>query len=73
MTNGITERVNQTLQEKLKKYVNEKGDDWDLYIEQCVFNCNAEWHSKLKMSPFKALYCRENIFTVEYNFDSIKI
>lgn len=72
MTNGITERVNQTLQEKLKKYVNEKGDDWDLYIEQCVFNYNAEWHSTLKMSPFKALYCRDPIFPVEYNYGSIK-
>ena len=44
--NGLVERYNQTLQNMLIKYVNEKQDLWDEFLDTSVFayNTSVQWH-----------------------------
>lgn len=55
-TDGHTERVNRTLEEVLRHYVNGRQDDWDSFLGQVEFALNSAWHSSIKCSPFYAMY-----------------
>ncbi|KAI6653469.1 hypothetical protein LOD99_11499, partial [Oopsacas minuta] len=57
-TNGQRERDNRTLKSALVKLVNEKGDDWDMYILGILFAYHTSINASTKCTPFQVMYCR---------------
>jgi len=58
-TNGLTERLNQTLSRSLIKIINEDQDDWDKKLDSILFAYRAAKHRTTGYSPFFMLYHRE--------------
>jgi hypothetical protein len=52
-TNGGTERVNQTIEDFLRCFVNEKSNDWDEWLDLAEFAYNSRVHESTKLSPFQ--------------------
>jgi hypothetical protein len=55
-TNGQTERVNQTLEQYLRHYVNFQQDDWAGLLPMAQFAYNNAMHATTKETPFFANY-----------------
>ena len=81
-TNGQRARDNRTLKDALSKVSNEKGDDWDEYIQGILFAYSTSIHASIKITPFKAMYHRdaklpldpkqpEDIIDGEATFDAV--
>ena len=60
-TNGLDERMNQTVTKALIKYVDTEEDDWDEYLDAILFSYRTSIHAstKYKMKGFQntALGC----------------
>ena len=41
-TNGLDERINQTLRKRLSKFVNEKQDNWNEYLEEVAYSMRTQ-------------------------------
>ena len=54
MGHGLIERVNRVVKPNLAKFVNDKEDDWDLYLK--ISSYNNSYHSSIGMSPYEARY-----------------
>ncbi|POM68640.1 Gag-pol Polyprotein [Phytophthora palmivora] len=52
--NGITERVNQTIENFLRAFNNSNCDDWDTMLSLAEFAYNSRYQDSIKMSPFQA-------------------
>ena len=55
-TDGQTERMNRTLEEMLRAYVNGAGDDWDRKLGMAEFHYNNSLHSSTRETPFLLNY-----------------
>ena len=52
------------------KYVNEKKEDWDVYIDCHVFAYNTAKHASSLYSPFEVMFGRKNkIVPVELSYN----
>jgi hypothetical protein len=57
-TDGQTERVNQILEDMLRKHVMHQPKKWEDYLPLVEFAYNNGYQESLKMSPFEFLYGR---------------
>ena len=71
-SNGQDERFNQTLQRQLLKYVDEKQNTWDLYIESVLFSYRVSVQDSTKQIPFYLVYGRQARLPVDLQVKSIK-
>ena len=55
---GLSERVNQVIEDMLRMYVMDQPSRWESYLYLVEFAYNNGYHASLKMSPFEALYGR---------------
>lgn len=55
-TDGQTERMNRTLEQMLRSYVNYKTNDWDDYLVNCEIAYNNSIQSSTGYSPFYLNY-----------------
>ena len=55
-SDGQTERMNRTMEEMLRAYVNEQGNDWDLHLPSCQFSYNTSVQSSTGLTPFRLSY-----------------
>ena len=55
-SDGQTERMNRTMEEMLRSYVNERGDDWDIHLPSCEFAYNTSVQASTGFSPFRLSY-----------------
>lgn len=64
---GEVERQNRTIKQILACYVNEKHDDWDVYLPQAVRAYNTAKHDSFgnKISPFEALFHRQDDTSID--------
>ena len=67
-TDGVTERVIQTLKQYLRNFINYQQKDWVDYIPFAEFAYNNSMHSSIQMSPFKANYGYD--FSLTFNYDT---
>jgi len=58
-TNGMTERLNQTLKHTIRKFVDVTQTDWDDVLPCAVFAYNITVHESTKFSPFYLVYKTE--------------
>jgi hypothetical protein len=59
--NGITERVNKVIKPALAKFVDQAGDDWDVYLQMAINAYNTSFHSSIGLTPFEAHFGRPAI------------
>ena len=57
-TDGQTERVNQTLEQFLRCYIDYQNDDWSELLSSAEFAYNNAAHESTKHSPFFIEYGR---------------
>jgi hypothetical protein len=55
-SDGQTERMNRTLEEMLRAYVNDKGTDWDQHLITAELAYNTAVHDSTGYSPFRLSY-----------------
>ena len=53
----------------IAKYVNEKKEDWDDYIDCHVFAYNTAMHAFSLYTPFEVMFGRKAIFPVELSYN----
>lgn len=63
--NGIDEQWNQTLKNMVIKYAHEKKEDWDMYLDSCVFAYNTSKHTSSLYTPFEVMFGRKAVLPVE--------
>uniref|UniRef100_A0A1A8R460 Gypsy retrotransposon integrase-like protein 1 n=1 Tax=Nothobranchius rachovii TaxID=451742 RepID=A0A1A8R460_9TELE len=64
-TNRLDEKTNDNIKRALRKVVNERQDDWDLYLDATLFSLRSKMHTTTKFSPFYLMYGREARFPCE--------
>lgn len=55
-TDGQTERMNRTLEDMLRHYVNPYQNDWDEYLTVVEFAINNAWQASIENTPFFVNY-----------------
>ncbi|GAA5865997.1 hypothetical protein JCM1840_003369 [Sporobolomyces johnsonii] len=65
-SDGITERLNQSLEQYLRIFVNYAQDDWEELLPLAAFVHNDTIHSSTKSTPFFANYGFHPRFTVTF-------
>ena len=58
-TNGLDERLNQTLVTTLKKVVDACSNDWDEHISAALYAYRISKQASSKFSPFFLMYNRQ--------------
>eukprot|EP00731_Ephydatia_muelleri_P024390 Em0016g661a len=64
-SNGLVERFNQSLQNMLHKYIQEKKEKWDDYLDTCTFAYNTSRHESTKFTPFEIMFGRKAILPLD--------
>ncbi len=67
--NGLDERFNQTLQKMLTKYVHDKKEVWDNYLDTCIYAYNTAVHESTSFSPFELMFGRKAVLPVELDME----
>ena len=47
------------------KYAHEKKEDWDMYLDSCVFAYNTSKHASSLYTPFEVMFGRKSVLPVE--------
>lgn len=68
-TNGLDERMNQTLVRSLNK-LSETKDNWDQHIDAALYAYRVSRHASSKYSPFFLLYNRHPRMAIDYEITS---
>jgi hypothetical protein len=58
-TDGQTERMNRLMEEILRSYVNDVGNDWDEHLTAAEIAVNTSKHASTEFTPFRLNYGRE--------------
>ncbi len=58
-TDGVSERFGRTLQNALSNYVNEKGTDWDLWLQPCMHALRLSVHRSIGDTPYYVMFGRD--------------
>ncbi len=57
--------MNQTLKHAIQKYVGEKQDKWDTYLDGILYNYRTSVHASTGRTPFEVMYGRRAVLPVE--------
>ena len=63
----MDERFNQTLQNMLCKYIGTKKEQWEQYLDTCIYAYNTSIHESTRFSPFKLMFTRKPVLPIEIN------
>jgi hypothetical protein len=69
-TNGLDERMNQTLKGALVKFFNANHDDWDVHIKSVLFAYRTSRNDSTKFTPFELMFGRTPILPIEMDIAS---
>ena len=67
--NGLDERFNQTLQSMLVKFIDEKKDSWEEYLDTCVFAYNTARHDSTDYTPFELMFGRKPLLSSDIDVE----
>lgn len=54
----------------LRKYACGRKDDWDNYLDTCIFAYNTSRHESTLYTPFEVMFGRKPILPVEFDVDN---
>jgi transposase InsO family protein len=57
-TNGLDERTNQTLKQRLSKLVNEHQNNWCDFLEEVAYSIRTQKQATTKYTPFYLMFGR---------------
>ena len=69
-TNGLDERMNQTLSGVLVKFVNDSQDDWDIHLKSVLFAYRTSRNDSTKFTPYELMFGREPMLPIELEIRS---
>ena len=64
-TNGLDERMNQTITKQLLKYINDQENDWDEHLGEFLFSYRTSVHASTRYTPFYIMFGREAILPIQ--------
>jgi hypothetical protein len=64
--NGLVERFNQTIQNMLVKFIDQKKENWQDFLDSCVYAYNTAKHESTKFSPFEIMFSRKGLLPVDF-------
>ena len=67
--NGLDERYNQTLQNMLVKAIEKKKEEWDQFLDPCVYAYNTAVHESTKFTPFQLMFGRKAVLPIDIDID----
>jgi hypothetical protein len=71
-TDGQTERMNRTMEEMLRSYVNDKGNDWDQHLATAELAYNTATQESTGYTPFRLSYGMEARLPMDYALQQAK-
>jgi hypothetical protein len=71
-TNGLIERVNQTLIHILRKIVTESKRDWDIKLTAALWAYCTTYKVTTRATPFSLMYGMEAILPIEFEVPSLR-
>ena len=72
-TNGLAERVNQTIVRILRKTVHDNKRDWDTKLDAALWAYRTTFKVTTKQTPFALVYGVEAILPIEIEIPSLRI
>ena len=69
----MDERFNQTLQNMLVKYVEQKKNEWENFLDTCVFAYNTSKHDSSEFSPFELMFFRKAVLPIDINTEATDV
>ena len=57
-TNGLDERTNQTLKQRLSKLVNEHQNNWSDFLDEVAYSIRTQKQASTKFTPFYLMFGR---------------
>ena len=67
-SDGLVERMNRTLLDMIAKYVQDKPQTWDTWLQILLFAYRASIQPSVGFSPFRLLYGREPVMPIDVDF-----
>ena len=64
-SDGMVERMNRTLRNILSKLVNERKDDWGMWLPQALLSYRSTVHSLTGFSPHSLMFGRETRLPID--------
>ena len=66
----MDERWNQTLKQMIVKFTSQKKEQWDEFLDTCVFAYNTAQHESTQYTPFQLMFGRKAVLPVDVDFES---
>ena len=63
--NGLDERFNQTLQNMLVKFVEEKKERWEQFLDTCLYAYNTACHESTRYTPYELMFGRKAVLSID--------
>ena len=61
-TNGVVERLNQTIKERISNAMAEDDLDWDQVMDSTIHTYNRTYHSTIGTTPYSLFFARPYIW-----------
>ena len=71
--NGLAESTNKTLQNILRKIVNENRTNWDRKLHSALWMYMTSFKTSIQATPFHLAYGLEAIMPIEFQIPSLRI
>ena len=68
-SNGLVERMNRTLKERMSPYLEGEAANWHQHFDEAVWGVNHTVQSSTGFSPFALLYGREPVLRLDLAFN----
>ena len=63
----MVERFNQTIQGMLVKFIGEKKETWEDYLDTCIYAYNTSRHESSRFTPFELMFGRKAVLPIDLN------
>uniref|UniRef100_A0A1X7VTW9 Integrase catalytic domain-containing protein n=1 Tax=Amphimedon queenslandica TaxID=400682 RepID=A0A1X7VTW9_AMPQE len=71
--NGLDERWNQTLKHMIVKFTSDRKDQWDDFLDTCVYSYNTAKHESTNYTPFELMFGRKANLPLDLDFESLNV
>ena len=71
--NGLAESTNKTLQNILKKIVNDNRIEWDTKLQSALLAYRTSFKTNTQTTPFRLAFGLETVMPVEFQIPSLRI
>ena len=63
--NGLDERFNQTLQNMIVKFVEEKKERWEQFLDTCLYAYNTACNESTRYTPYELMFGRKAVLSID--------